>query len=200
MNLFINYSPQWKWTGEVMKAIPKYERLIVFEGINSLKILQTYVLKNCRPLCSSRSLKLFELENNELVCAAEEQDVNYYSSMAELLNEFQKSAKECLIISLQSSSEYKTEERVQECTIRGINSKFNDIPSLQAPNFLTGIAAGVVSQRIMDKSPFSAHVIYVDFYDEQAIKVILNHLKRINLQFDESVKIKPLHHKSDLYM
>jgi hypothetical protein len=197
--------PEWKWTDAEKggsSSIPSdINRFIIVEGTNANKILTTYVItKNKQPLCTSRNTSVFELENRDYLCVAEEQDLSYYAMITELLSEFQKSAKECIIISLQPSSEYRTDKIPDGCIIRGINSALADIPQLLAPNFITGIGAGVASKRAMYGQTFVCYVLHVDIYDQQTVKTVLQHTKKIGLCYDETIRIKPLHHKSDLYM
>lgn len=135
-----------------------------------------------------------------VVCVVEEKDLNYFATITELLEPWIHAAETCSIVSLQSSSELKSEELPESCTIRGINSKFSDIAPLEAPNFITGVGAGVGTSRKMNSLSFSCYVIYIDLYDVFAIRAILSILKRLELPVDDSVVVKPLHHKSDLYM
>ncbi|KAG5680393.1 hypothetical protein PVAND_009902 [Polypedilum vanderplanki] len=189
---------QWKWREGTTKP-NEINRLIVIEGINAKKIIETYVAKNIQPLCTSKSMQIYNIDN-DVLCVAEEQDLNYYSSMTKFIEEFQIVSKDVILVSLQSLSEFKNDSKPENCLIRGINSKFNDIPALSSPNFISGVAAGVASNSIMHEKKFACYIIYVDIYDEESIKFILNHLQRVNLPFDDTVKIRALHHKSDLYM
>lgn len=127
-------------------------------------------------------------------------DLNYFATITELLGPWIKSAENCVIISLQSTSDYKAEEIPESCVIRSINSRFSDIPRLEVPNFITGTGAGVASFRKIHELPFSCYIVYIDLFDVFSIRSVLKILKRLQLPYDESVPLKPLHHKSDLYM
>lgn len=126
--------------------------------------------------------------------------MNYFATITELLEPWIKAAEKCTIISLQSTSEYKAEDVPESCFIRAINSQFKDLKSLDPPNFITGVGAGVGTFRKLNDLQFACYIVYIDLYDVLSIRTVLNLLKRLQLPHDESIKLKSLHHKSDLYM
>ena len=159
------------------------------------------VLKKTAPIArlEGHKVEIFELKNST-VCVVEEKDLNYFATITELLEPWIKASENCTIVSLQSSSDYKGEDIPESFFIRSLNSQFKDVQALEAPNFITGVGAGVGTFRKINNLPFSCYVVYIDLYDVFSIKAVLNLLKRLELPHDESVTIKPLHHKSDLYM
>lgn len=177
------------------------KNFIIIEGTNALNVAYPSVLKKTTPIAKldGHKVEIFQLEDFT-VAVVEEKDLNYFATITELLEPWIKAAENCTIVSLQSTSEYKAEDVPESCFVRSINSRFADVQSLDAPNFITGVGAGVGTLRKIDNLPFSCYVVYIDLYDVLSIRTVLNLLKRLGLPHDESATIKPLHHKSDLYM
>lgn len=144
-------------------------------------------------------MEIYKL-NNTVLCIAEENDLNYFSSITELLSDFIKVSTECSIISLQRIMDFKAIQMPKSCHVTSYNSKFSDIPALESPNFFSGISAGVATRRHLINLPYSCYTVYVDIYDVVSLKIILELLKRIGLSYDEKISLRALHHKSDLYM
>jgi len=195
--------PAWIYCNEEGKqpAVNHVKDFIVIEGLNALNVVYPSVLKKTTPIAKldGHKVEIFQLENFT-VCVVEEKDLNYFATITELLEPWIKSAENCTIVSLQSVTEYKAAEVPESCFIRAINSQFKDVPSLDAPNFITGVGAGVGTFRKINDLPFSCYIVYIDLYDVFSIRTVLDLLKRLQLPHDDSVTIKPLHHKSDLYM
>lgn len=193
----------WIYCNEEGKApnIENIKNLIIIEGTNALNVVQPSVLKKMTPVAriDGHKVEIFQLENLT-VCIVEEKDLNYFATITELLETWITVAENCTIVSLQSFSEYKAEEIPESCFVRAINSQFNDIRSLEVPNFITGVGAGVGTFRKISELTFSCYIVYIDLFDVFSIRIVLNLLKRLELPYDESVTLKPLHHKSDLYM
>ena len=126
--------------------------------------------------------------------------MNYFATIAEFLEPWVKIAQSCDVLSIQSMSDYKAEESPEACIVRGLNSSLTDIPVLEVPNFISGAGAGVATFRKLLSLPFSCYIFYIDLLDILAIRTVLNVLKRLEVPVDESIPLKPLHHKSDLYM
>jgi len=199
----LNCSPTLKWHNEDNKASypANVEHFVIVEGTKAVDVINPSLLKNSAPIAevAQHKVSIYELPGFTL-CVSEEKDLNYFASITDLLKPWLDKAKLCSIISMQSISEYKTDADLDYCTIRSINSQFKDIPKLEVPNFITGVSAGVGTLRKVLELPFSCYVVYVDLLDVFTIKGVLNLLKRIGLVGDESVTVKGLHHKSDLYM
>lgn len=195
--------PVWMWSSEDGKppVDVKIQNLIVVDGTNALNIVNPSILKSKAPFAKldGHKVELFQIEDF-VVCVVEEKDLNYFATITELLEPWIKAAVHCSIVSLQSCSEFKSEEIPESSIIRSINSNFSDIPRLEVPNFITGAGAGIGTMRQMLDLPFSCYIIYIDLYDVFSIRLVLNLLKRLQLPHDESVPLKPLHQKSDLYM
>lgn len=174
---------------------------MVIEGNNALNVVNPSLLKKMSPAATldGHKVELFQLQNFT-VCVVEEKDLNYFATIIELLEPWIKSAVNCTIVSLQSLSEYKANDVEESCVVRSINAKLSDIPPLETPNFITGASAGVGTFRKLHNLSFSCYVVYIDLLDVLAIKTVLDLLKRLQLPIDETVALKPLHHKSDLYM
>lgn len=189
------------WDSEDGKPDEKIENFIIIEGTNALNVVNPTILKNASPVAKldGHKVEVFKVQNFT-VCVVEEKDLNYFATITELLEPWIKEAENCTIVSLQSLSEYKSEELQESVVMRSINSQFEDIAALEVPNFITGAGAGVGTIRKLHDLPFSCFIAYVDIFDVLAIRTVLNLLKRLGLPHDESVPLKPLHHKSDLYM
>jgi len=195
--------PSWIYCNEEGKApvIQSIKNFIIIEGVNALNVVHPSILKKTSPIArlDGHKVEIFQLETSTF-CVVEEKDLNYFATITELLEPWINATENCTIVSLQSATEYKAEEVPESCFIRAINSKFTDVPALEAPNFITGVGAGVGTFRKISSLSFSCFVAYIDLYDVFSIRTILSLLKRLGLPHDDSVALKPLHHKSDLYM
>lgn len=189
------------WSSEDGKPDDKIQNFFIIEGTNALNVVNPSILKNASPIAKldGHKVEIFKLED-ATVCIVEEKDLNYFATITELLEPWIKAAKNCTIVSLQSLSDYKSEDIPETCIIRSLNSQLKEFATLEAPNFITGAGAGIGTLRKIHDLPFSCYIVYVDLFDVIAIRTILKLLKRLDLPFDESVPLKPLHHKSDLYM
>lgn len=168
-----------------------------------MDILQPSVLKKSPPVASltGHKVEIFTLQSDLILCVIEENNLNYFATITELLEPWIMKADECLLLSLQSISEFKSETVPESCVIRSIGkSSLADVQLLEVPNFITGVAAGVGTMRRISELPFSCFVVYVDILDIVAIQTILRFLQRLGVQHDETAKLRPLHLKSDLYM
>jgi hypothetical protein len=198
-----DFRPEWKWNNEEGKTAidGKIKNLLIFEGANALNVINPSILKKKCPAAKleGHKVEVFLVEDFT-ICVVEEKDLNYFATITELLEPWIAKAENCTIVSLQSLSEFKAENLQESCVVRAINSQLKDIPRLEAPNFITGVGAGVGTFRKLNNQPFSCYIVYIDLFDVFSIKLILNLLKRLNLSYDETVTLRPLHHKSDLYM
>lgn len=197
-----NFRPVWKFNSEDGKPpVEKIKNFVVVEGTNALNVIQPSILKKTSPVAKldGHKVELFEIENFT-ICVVEEKDLNYFATISELLEPWTSKAENFTVVSLQSASEYKAEEVPESCIVRSINSKFTDIAQLEVPNFITGVGAGTATLRKMNDLTFSCYIIYIDLYDVFSVKTVLSLLKRLGLPHDESVTLRPLQHKSNLYM
>lgn len=180
-----------------------FKNFIIVDGMKALDILQPAVLKKTPPVASldGHKVEIFKLDDDLILCAIEENNLNYFATITELLEPWITKADKCMVLSLQSISEFKSENLPESCVIRSIGkSHLNDVQLLEVPNFITGVAAGVGTFRKINELPFSCFVIYVDILDIVAIQTILKFLQRLGVNYDKTVKLHPLHLKSDLYM
>lgn len=202
LNYFLCFRPVWKWNeeGGAGKIPAKIQNFALIEGNNAMNVVNPVILKNLSPIAklAGHKVEIFQ-KDNFIICIAEEKDLNYFATITELLEPWIQAAENCTIVSLQSISEYKIDEVPESCIIRSING-FADVPPLEVPNFITGVSAGVGTMRKLKDLPFSCFIVYVDIYDVFTIKTVVNLLKRLQLPVDDTVAIKPLHQKSDLYM
>jgi hypothetical protein len=166
-----------------------------------MNVINPSILKKRSPIAklNGHKVEIFQVDSF-IICVVEVKDLNYFATITELLEPWISKAENCIIVSLQSLSDYKAEEVQESCIIRSINSKLNDIAALEAPNFITGVGAGVGSFRKILSLPFSCYIAYIDLYDVISLKTILALLKRLQLPHDETVTLRSLQHKSNLYM
>lgn len=195
------FRPIWLWNIEDGKPEESIQNFIIIEGHNALNVINPSILKNKSPIAKldGHKVEIFKV-GDFTICTVEEKDLNYFATITELLEPWTSVADTCTIVSLQSISDYKAEHCPESCFVRSINSKIGDFPPLEVPNFITGVGAGVGTSRKINDRTFSCFVVYVDIYDVLAIRTILNLLKHLELPHDESVVLKALHQKSDLYM
>lgn len=204
---FHTHRPTWKFHNESnQEQFPQssFKNFIIVDGAKALDILQPSVLKKTTPVASltGHKVEIFNIDHDLMIlCVIEENNLNYFATITELLEPWIMKAEKCLMLSLQNISEYKSKNLPESCVIRSIGkSHLSDVINLEVPNFITGVAAGVGTYRKINELPFSCFVIYVDILDVVAIQTILGFLQRLGLKYDESAKIRPLHLKSDLYM
>lgn len=201
-NKFCRPEIKWQINPSDQKEQPDVNHFILIEGVNAHKLLKDTVLrdKNIQHICSIRNVKLYEMDKATILCVAEEHDLNYFATITDLIEKWIKGAKEVSLVSLQRLSDFKSDVLPDDCIVRAVNSKFDDIENLNAPNFITGLAAGISTKRLIFDSTFSCYAVYVDLFDEISIKRILGLLKRLDLTYDETINIKAMHQKSYLYM
>jgi hypothetical protein len=203
---FPRFRPTWKFNNELNQnefPTSSFKNFIIVDGLKSLNVLQPSILKKISPVASliDHKVEVFKIDNDTILCAVEEINLNYFATITELLEPLIMNAENCKILSLQSASEFKSHEVPETCLIRSIGkSVFDDIKQLEVPNFITGVGAGIGTYRKIQNLPFSCFVVYIDIFDIVAIETILKFLKRLGINYDESVKLRPLHLKSDLYM
>jgi hypothetical protein len=176
--------------------------LVVVEGLNAINVIRPSILKKSPPVANLKNHKVEIFTIGEFtICVAEEKDLNYFATISELLEPWIKAADNCIIMSLQSITEYRaSQQQPESCFIRSLNSQFSDILPLEVPNFITGVSAGVATLRKIHDLKFSCYITYIDIYDVFAIRTVLDLLKRTGLPHDDTIPLKPLNHKSNLYM
>lgn len=200
---FLYSRPNIDWSVDEMHAYleKNINHLIVVEGHNANKILKDSVLHNdLKLICKTQNVNIYEVEESILLCVAEEHELNYITSISDHLNSIINKVINVTTVSLLRSSDFKADKIPDDFIIKGINSKFNDIEPLKPPNFITGITAAIGTKRFMSNQSFSCYIMYIDIFDEITINKILKHLKRIGLNYNETVKIPSIQEKSNLYM
>lgn len=199
----INFSPKLKWMDDKVTLPKELRNFVVVEGVNALNIINCPILNSKSSFVEilNHKVSLYEFPEQKLViCVAEEKDLNYFSVITELLKPWIESAESVNLVSIQSLSEYKHKDQQEGCLIRGIKSNFKDIPALEVPNFITGLSAGIASYSKFKHLSYSVYIAYVDIFDIFSVKAILELLKKLELPYNENVKVRALHQKSDLYM
>ena len=199
----INYSPELKWMNDKVTMPKDVKNFVVVEGINALNIINCPILNSKSSIVEilNHKVSLYEFPEQKLIiCVAEEKDLNYFSVITELLKPWIEIAENVNCVSIQSLSEYKHKDQQEGCLIRGIKSNLKDVPALEVPNFITGLSAGIASYRKFKNLSYSVYIAYVDIFDIFSVKAILELLKKLELPYNENVKVRALHQKSDLYM
>lgn len=198
-NFLFPSSPTLKWI-EAEKYPEKIKNLVIIEGNKALNLINVPVLNKVAPICQIESLNIsiYELPDTTVI-VSEEKDLNYFASATVLLEKWITAAENITGISFQSKTEYKGKKTSEVCFFRGINSKSPEIPALEAPNFITGLVAGICSFRKFKKSQFSSYVFYTETFDVITIRKLLEFLKRLGLSYNEKAEIRSLNQQSNLY-
>ncbi|CAO1405874.1 unnamed protein product [Diamesa serratosioi] len=195
--------PELKWMNDKVTTPKDLKNFVIVEGVNALNIINCPILNSKSSIVEilNHKVSLYEFSEQKLIiCVAEEKDLNYFGVITELLKPWIEIAENVNCISIQSLSEYKHKDQQEGCLIRGIKSNLKDVPELEVPNFITGLSAGIASYRKFKSLSYSVYVAYVDIFDIFSVKAILDLLKKLKLPYNENVKIRALHQKSDLYM
>uniref|UniRef100_A0A2M4AX24 Proteasome assembly chaperone 1 n=1 Tax=Anopheles triannulatus TaxID=58253 RepID=A0A2M4AX24_9DIPT len=195
---------------EIQKTLTAPFRLLIFEGQKVNSFVGTAILKgNKIPVLqlSCGTVCLFHVLGERLVvCVSEEIDPNLFGHITEKLKPWLMAAESVTTISLQPAVMYKgasERELEQVCFIKSLGDAVTDgsVGKLEAPNVLTGVAAGAVGYRKFHLKPAAAYGCYLDsvVIDSVSSEPILRLLKSIGLPCAERYELK-FRNSSNLYM
>ncbi|XP_060649067.1 uncharacterized protein LOC132786535 [Drosophila nasuta] len=146
------------------------ELFVLVEGPQITEFCNASLLQDAKNICSipakSSSLHLNAAKAHLL--ATLEEDFNNSGEITELLLPYAQLAKKVLTITVKPKMEYKSEDINRYCNevaiVHSIGGPSGDktISQLEAPNFISGVAAGVASWRQQMQLPFNSYVVYVD--------------------------------------
>lgn len=202
---------EWIWLTEnnILPINIKIQLLVVIEGTGIRDFIKSTILKDLRPIGISKNANIhayYLLELKQMILFSEENDLNFSGKLTEFIQPFIEKAEHVITFSLQSKVQYKGDdlESVQnEITfLRGINSKLHYIKELNAPNFITGISAGVASLRYIKKLSITSYIGYTDpgsDLDGISVQPILKLFQDIGIKCDKKY-ISKYKDPSHLYM
>lgn len=165
------------------------------------------MLKGRSPICQLNSGTVsiyYDAEKGSLVCVSEEKDLNAFGRITEKLAKWLEVADEVVAVSFQPSVMHKGtsgSDAEEVCFIRSINGQLSQIPKLDAPNVVTGLAGGALSYRKFKDQTASVYVCYLDscVLDSISAKPILRLLKALSVECDDSYQLK-FKTSSNLYL
>ncbi|KXJ71821.1 uncharacterized protein LOC109432401 [Aedes albopictus] len=200
---------EWEWLNEdnVEQKLDNIKRLLILEGPGISGFAGTAVLKGRSPICQLNSGTVsiyYDAEKGSLVCVSEEKDLNAFGRITEKLAKWLEVADEVVAVSFQPSVMHKGtsgSDAEEVCFIRSINGQLSQIPKLDAPNVVTGLAGGALSYRKFKDQTASVYVCYLDscVLDSISAKPILRLLKALSVECDDSYQLK-FKTSSNLYL
>ncbi|XP_055607780.1 uncharacterized protein LOC129755359 [Uranotaenia lowii] len=199
----------WEWMNEdgIEHKFEKIQHLLILEGQGILAFVSTAVLKGKVPLCqlSNGTTRIYNLaEKHLMVCVSEEKELNSFGRITEKMGPWLLSAEQVSAVTIVPNVMHKGTpdvEKEQVCFLRAVNGQVKEIRELEAPNVLTGLAAGALGYRKFHDKTASAYACYLDSptLDSVATKPILKLLKSLSIDCDESYELK-FRTSSNLYM
>ncbi|KAH8312372.1 hypothetical protein KR044_010455 [Drosophila immigrans] len=148
------------------------ELFVLVEGPQITEFCNASLLQqDAKQICSipakaSSALHLNAAKGHLL--ATLEEDFNNSGEITELLLPYAEQAKNVLTITVKPKMDYKSEDISRYCDevaiVHSIGGPAGDksIRKLEAPNFISGVAAGVASWRQQMSLPYTSYVVYVD--------------------------------------
>uniref|UniRef100_D3TRR3 Proteasome assembly chaperone 1 n=1 Tax=Glossina morsitans morsitans TaxID=37546 RepID=D3TRR3_GLOMM len=194
---------------ELDKALSKTNLLLVIEGLNVSNFAESVLLKDSKKLAgipSKKSSLHFRASNGTMIAIVEE-DLSKSGEITELLisEKIASAPKEVITLSIKPKVDYKSENinavRDEITFLRSLGGKVNYVESLEAPNFICGVTAGIASWRFSEGLKVQVFLAYTDnvALDYLAAKPIIKLLHDLDIDCAEIYNFK----KSDdshLYM
>ncbi|XP_312547.5 uncharacterized protein LOC1273557 [Anopheles gambiae] len=166
----------------------------------------------CKPVCqlSCGTVSVFHLPAEKLLlCVSEELEPNLFGPIAQKLSRWLEAAETVSTVSLQPAVLYKglaEHEQEKVCFIKvlggaGAESSLADVGPLEAPNVITGVAAGAASYRKFSGKPAAIYGCYLDsvILDSVSSAPILRLLKALRVPCADRYELK-FKASSNLYM
>ncbi|KAH8358845.1 hypothetical protein KR093_002786 [Drosophila rubida] len=146
------------------------ELLVLVEGPQITEFCNSSLLQDAKHICSipAKGSSLHLNPTKAHLVATLEEDFNNSGEVTELLLPYAQLAKKVLTITVKPKMDYKSEDinryRDEVAIVHSIGGTAADktISKLEAPNFISGVAAGVASWRQQMELPFNSYVVYVD--------------------------------------
>uniref|UniRef100_A0AAG5CWF3 Proteasome assembly chaperone 1 n=1 Tax=Anopheles atroparvus TaxID=41427 RepID=A0AAG5CWF3_ANOAO len=194
----------------IQKTLQEPFRFVMFEGQKISSFVGTALLKGSKGptfQLSCGTVNVFHLAAEKLViCVSEEIEPNLFGSVTEKLSGWLDAAESVITVSLLPAVMYKgATEREQEevCFIKALNNSVSlgNVGPLEAPNVITGVAAGAVSYRKFRGKEAAAYGCFLDsiVLDSVSSEPILGLLKALRVPCAERYELK-FKNSSNLYM
>ncbi|XP_035900654.1 uncharacterized protein LOC118506944 [Anopheles stephensi] len=211
---WIWYSDQEEANGdaEMQRTLQDPFHFVIIEGQKVASFVGKVLLNGqCKPICqlSCGTVSVFHLPAEKLLlCVSEELDPNMFGRVTQRLSGWLDAAETVSTISLQPAVLYKglTEhEQEKVCFIKTLTAGRNmpdDIGLLDAPNVITGVAAGVASYRKFNgKKDAAVYGCYLDsvMLDSVSSEPILRLLKALGVPCADRYELK-FKTSSNLYL
>ncbi|XP_053659425.1 proteasome assembly chaperone 1 [Anopheles marshallii] len=195
---------------EMQKTLHPPFHFVIVEGqkVGSFigKVLQN---GQCKPICqlSCGTVSVFHLTTEKLLlCVSEELDPNLFGQIAHRLSRWLDAAETVSTVSLQPAVLYKglsEHEQEKVCFIKALTGIqiLDDIGLLEAPNVITGVAAGVASYRKFGGKDTAVYGCYLDsvILDSVSSEPILRLLKALRVPCADRYELK-FKTSSNLYL
>lgn len=197
----------WLTESEGPEIPDNKSHVVIFEGEAISEFVDTAVLNQRSPLCqlSSGNCSVYDLPDSPvLVVVCQEKNLNLFSTITELLQPFLGTAARISTITVQSAAQHKrmVDEEVPVCYLRSLNGTVKEIKMLEAPNIITGVAAGVSLWRQFKRLPAPNN--YMAFmeavvYDSCSTAPLLDLLKQLDVPCADTYK-RRFKNESNLYL
>lgn len=198
-------------TEDLPLEVPKDKTdVIIFEGENISEFVDTAVLNKRAPLCqlSSGNCSVYEIPGCPvLVVVCQEKNLHLFSLIAELLKPFIGTASRISTITVQSAAQHKrlAIEDDPVCYLRTLNGSADatgPVKTLEPPNIITGVAAGVsLIRQSKSLSPAANYVFFMEavVYDSMTTAPIIRLLKQLEVPCADEFR-RGFKDESNLYL
>ncbi|XP_050071995.1 uncharacterized protein LOC126559865 [Anopheles maculipalpis] len=211
---------EWIWYNDqeetseeqsMQKTLQAPFHFVIIEGQKVFSFIGKVLLDGqCKPICqlSCGTVSMFHLPAEKLLlCVSEELDPNLFGQITHRLSAWLDAAETVSSISLQPAVLYKgltEQEQEKVCFIKALtaNRILDDIGLLEAPNVITGVAAGVASYRKFGRKKEAAvYGCYLDsvILDSVSSEPILRLLKALGVPCADRYELK-FKTSSNLYL
>lgn len=198
----ISCSPTWIWltSSEGPELPANKSHVVVFEGEMVSEFVDTAILKQRAPICQLKSgnCAVYDLPDTAfLVVVSLEKNLHLFSPITELLAPFiGATAQRITTLTVLSGAQHKRIEKDRDssrddpiCYLRSLNGTVKGIETLEAPNMISGVAAGVsVWRQFNDLPPVNNYVAYMEavVYDSASTRPLLDLLRRLDVPCADS--------------
>uniref|UniRef100_A0A182VX70 Proteasome assembly chaperone 1 n=1 Tax=Anopheles minimus TaxID=112268 RepID=A0A182VX70_9DIPT len=195
---------------ELQKTLQEPFHFVIVEGQKVGSFVGKVLLNGqAKPICqlSCGTVSVFHLTTEKLLlCVSEELDPNLFGLITQRLSRWLDVAETVSTVSLQPAVLYKglTEhEQEKVCFIKALTGSrmLGDIGLLEAPNVITGVAAGVASYRKFVGKGAAVYGCYLDsvILDSVSSEPILRLLKALRVPCADRYELK-FKMSSNLYL
>uniref|UniRef100_A0A182QX38 Proteasome assembly chaperone 1 n=1 Tax=Anopheles farauti TaxID=69004 RepID=A0A182QX38_9DIPT len=217
--LFVRFRLEWIWysdpeesTGEqaLQKTLQTPFHFVIVEGQKIGAFIRKVLLDGkSNPICSLScgTVSIFHAAVEAVLLAvSEELEPNLFGQITQKLSPWVEAAETLSTITLQPAVLYKgltEQEREKVCIIKALGAAVSlaDVGPLEAPNVVTGVAAGAASYRKFQGKSAAVYGCYLDsvILDSASSEPILRLLKALRVPCADryELKFKP---SSNLYM